>query len=49
MRHFMTHEFIWIDVYEKYREIIPEIMCAKVPDEDFSSSLTVAREMTYSL
>ena len=24
---------IWIYVYEEYREIIPEIMCTKVPDE----------------
>ena len=24
--------YIWIHVYEEYREIIPEIMCTKVPD-----------------
>ena len=24
---------IWIHVYEEYREIIPEFMCTKVPDE----------------
>ena len=24
---------MWIHVYEEYCEIIPEIMCTKVPDE----------------
>ena len=26
-----------LHLYEEYREIIPEIMCTKVPDGDFQS------------
>ena len=33
MRHFMTYEFIYEFLYmKKYCEIIPEILCTKVPD-----------------
>ena len=32
------HILIWIHVYEEYREIIPEIMCTKVPDAPGASA-----------
>ena len=30
---------IWIHVYEEYREIKPEIMCTKLPDDDADVSV----------
>ena len=39
IRHFMILWIhIWIHVYEEYCEIIPEIMCTKVPDVGFWGS-----------